>query len=108
MLLGVSKSGSPTDRLMMSRPAAFNSVASAVIAMVGDGLTRARRSARNGITGLRLQTGQTLKPTRELSCCEASSGWWAFDLAAIAPCYQALICCILILLPIGGFILSGC
>src|SRR6516164_5878511 len=37
---------------MMSRPAAFSSVASAVIAMVGEGLTRARRSARNGITGL--------------------------------------------------------
>src|SRR5215472_15645508 len=52
MLLGVSKSGSPTDRLMMSRPAAFSSVASAVIAMVGDGLTRARRSARNGMMEL--------------------------------------------------------
>jgi hypothetical protein len=34
---------------MISRPAAFNSVASAVIAMVGDGLTRARRSARKGM-----------------------------------------------------------
>jgi hypothetical protein len=34
------------------RPAAFGSVASAVIALVGDGLTRARRSARNGIIGL--------------------------------------------------------
>ena len=55
ILSGVSKSGSPTDRLMMSRPAAFNSVARAVIAMVGDGLTRARRSARKGMTGLRLQ-----------------------------------------------------
>src|ERR1700719_3510723 len=43
---GVSKSGSPTDRLTISRPAAFNSVASAVIAIVGDGLTRDRRSAR--------------------------------------------------------------
>src|SRR5258705_6552008 len=50
MFAGVSKSGSPTDRLMMSRPAAFSSVASAVIAMVGEGLTRARRSARNGMT----------------------------------------------------------
>jgi hypothetical protein len=37
---------------MMSRPAAFNSVASAVIAIVGDGLTRARRSARKGMISL--------------------------------------------------------
>src|SRR5215475_15176779 len=34
---------------MISRPDAFSSVASAVIAMVGDGLTRARRSARKGM-----------------------------------------------------------
>src|SRR5690349_20977034 len=39
---------------MISRPVAFNSVASAVIAMVGDGLTRARRSARKGMTSLYL------------------------------------------------------
>src|SRR5215467_12862670 len=52
MFGGVSKSGSPWLRLMMSRPAAFSSVASAVIAIVGDGLTRARRSARNGMMEL--------------------------------------------------------
>src|SRR5215831_12713520 len=52
MFGGVSKSGSPTDRLTMSPPAAFSSVASAVIAIVGDGLTRARRSARNGMMEL--------------------------------------------------------
>src|SRR5437764_11272894 len=45
MFSAVSKSGSPCDSAMMSRPAAFNSVARAVIAMVGDGFTRARRSA---------------------------------------------------------------
>ena len=33
----------------MSRPAAFNSVASAVIAIVGEGFTRARRSARKAM-----------------------------------------------------------
>src|SRR5437763_12971191 len=45
MLSGVSKSGSPCDSAMTSRPAAFNSVARAVIAMVGEGFTRAKRSA---------------------------------------------------------------
>src|SRR5215472_8034203 len=52
MFGGVSKSGSPTDRPTISRPAAFSSVASAVIAIVGDGLTRARRSARKGMAQL--------------------------------------------------------
>jgi len=36
-------------------------VASAVIAIVGDGLTRARRSARNGMMGLSLQEDQPVK-----------------------------------------------
>src|SRR5438034_11608316 len=64
MFAGVSKSGSPTDRLMMSRPAALSSVASAVIAMVGEGLTRARRSARNGMARLQLRGSKhdTLMP----------------------------------------------
>src|SRR5690242_13928806 len=39
---------------MMSRPDAFNSVASAVIAIVGEGLTRARRSARSGMRRLQV------------------------------------------------------
>src|ERR1700759_5308632 len=46
---------------MMSRPAAFNSVASAVIAIVGDGLTRARRSARKDMTGLGMRGEQLEK-----------------------------------------------
>ncbi|HYM73229.1 MAG TPA: sigma-70 family RNA polymerase sigma factor [Stellaceae bacterium] len=37
---------------MMSRPDAANSVASAVMAMVGEGLTRARRSARKAMISL--------------------------------------------------------
>src|ERR1700722_12132776 len=52
MLTGVSKSGSPCDRVMMSRPEAANSVASAVMAIVGEGLTRARRSARKAMVSL--------------------------------------------------------
>src|SRR5215471_9690174 len=43
---------------MMSRPAAFNSVASAVIAIVGEGLTRARRSARKAMMQLQLKWEQ--------------------------------------------------
>src|SRR5262249_1608914 len=38
MLSGVSKSGSPAAKPMMSRPAAFSSRAFVVIAIVGDGL----------------------------------------------------------------------
>src|SRR5580704_18659558 len=49
MFSGVSKSGSPCDIVMMSRPDAASSVASAVIAIVGEGLTRARRSARKAM-----------------------------------------------------------
>src|SRR5947209_7541977 len=44
MLSGVSKSGSPTDRLITSRPWAFRSRAFWVTAMVAEGLTRARVS----------------------------------------------------------------
>src|SRR5205807_3963343 len=49
ILAGVSKSGSPWESAMTSRPAAFNSVARAVIAIVGEGFTRARRSARRAM-----------------------------------------------------------
>src|SRR6478752_2468040 len=42
MLSGVSKSGSPADRAMMSRPAAFRARASALIAMVAAGAMRRR------------------------------------------------------------------
>src|SRR5215471_10599043 len=46
MLSGVSKSGSPTPRLITSRPAAIRSRAFCVAAIVGDGLMRPRDSAR--------------------------------------------------------------
>src|ERR1700730_8500843 len=65
---GVSKSGSPTDRLIMSRPPAFSSVASAVIAIVGDGFTRARRSARNDITNQHPKRQGKHPNIRGLSC----------------------------------------
>ncbi len=42
---GVSKSGSPADRLMMSRPWAFSARALVEMAMVWLGLIRSRRSA---------------------------------------------------------------
>src|SRR5437763_16290386 len=68
MFGGVSKSGSPTDRLTMSRPAAFNSVASAVIAIVGDGFTRARRSARKDMTLQHPKMARKHPNIRGLSC----------------------------------------
>ena len=46
MLSGVSKSGSPADSAMMSRPLAFSYFARFEIAMVGDGLMRPMDSAR--------------------------------------------------------------
>ena len=46
MLSGVSKSGSPAPSPITSRPASFSSRAFCVTAMVADGLTRARLSAR--------------------------------------------------------------
>src|SRR3974390_1950014 len=55
---------------MISRPAAFNSVGRAVIAMVGEGLTRARRSARKDMTG-RTQTGKTRHRNVRRASCEA-------------------------------------
>ncbi len=45
MLSGVSKSGSPTDNEMTSRPWALRSRAFCVTAMVAEGLTRERTSA---------------------------------------------------------------
>src|SRR5579871_785047 len=46
---GVSKSGSPAPRLMMSLPSALSLAASAATARVGEGLTRcARREVVNG------------------------------------------------------------
>ena len=44
MCSGVSKSGSPAPKPIISRPAAFNCAANAVIAKVGEGLTRCTRS----------------------------------------------------------------
>ena len=49
MLSGVSKSGSPTDSEMMSRPAFFRSRAYCVTAMVAEGFTRSRASAMKGM-----------------------------------------------------------
>ncbi len=43
MAAGVSKSGSPAPRPMMSRPSAFSAAARAVTARVGEGLTRCTR-----------------------------------------------------------------
>jgi hypothetical protein len=53
MCSGVSKSGSPTDRLMMSRPLFFSSRAFCVMAMVADGFTRDSTSARKAMGFLR-------------------------------------------------------
>src|ERR1700722_4863092 len=49
ILSGVSKSGSPTDSEMMSRPCALRSRAFCVTAIVAEGLTRARASAIKGM-----------------------------------------------------------
>src|SRR5574341_34704 len=69
MLSGVSKSGSPAPSPMTSRPAAFNSRAFWVTAMVGDGLMRSRREARNGMAefpnGYDWQTVADLKVKRQ-------------------------------------------
>ena len=46
---GVSKSGSPAERLMMSRPAAFSCRALVEMAMVWLGLTRSNRVAIKGM-----------------------------------------------------------
>ena len=51
MCSGVSKSGSPTDRLITSMPPAFRSRAFCVIAIVADGFTRERASARKPMVG---------------------------------------------------------
>src|SRR3954451_17683613 len=45
MFPGVSKSGSPTVRSTMSRPAAFNSLARAAAAVLGETLMRDTREA---------------------------------------------------------------
>src|SRR5438132_1905245 len=58
---------------MMSRPAAFNSVARAVIAMVGEGLTRARRSARKGMRKPKVKGVCVSKLHANPPCCEAGS-----------------------------------
>src|ERR1700733_13636066 len=49
---GVSKSGSPAERLMISRPSAFNARALVEMAMVWLGLMRFRRSAIKDMLGL--------------------------------------------------------
>ena len=49
MLSGVSKSGSPTESEMMSRPAFLRSRAFCVATMVADGFTRVTAPARNDI-----------------------------------------------------------
>src|ERR1700722_18778790 len=52
MLSGVSKSGSPTESEITSRPLALRSRAFCVIAMVAGGLTRERTSARKAMCEL--------------------------------------------------------
>src|SRR5207237_92634 len=52
MLAGVSKSGSPAPRPMTLRPAAFNTRALSVTAIVADGFTRSSAADRNGIVFL--------------------------------------------------------
>src|SRR5579871_6728575 len=49
-LSGVSKSGSPTESEMMSRPLALRSRAFCVTTMVAEGFTRERTSARKAMT----------------------------------------------------------
>ena len=49
MFSGVSKSGSPALKAMISFPAAFSSAAFAVIDIVGEGFTRASVLAKNDI-----------------------------------------------------------
>src|SRR5919198_35782 len=56
---------------MMSRPAAFNSVASAVMPIVADGFTRARRSARKAMT--LIPDWNAPKPNGSPHRCEAPS-----------------------------------
>jgi len=51
-LSGVSKSGSPADRLITSRPSAFNCRALVATAMVWLGLIRSRRAAVRDMMGL--------------------------------------------------------
>ncbi len=53
MLSGVSKSGSPTERLITSRPWAFRSRAFCVMTMVADGLMRERASDKKPMGILR-------------------------------------------------------
>src|SRR5271170_1757050 len=53
-LSGVSKSGSPTESEITSRPLALRSRAFCVTAIVADGLTRERTSARNAMRNDRL------------------------------------------------------
>src|SRR5208282_4332839 len=64
MCSGVSKSGSPAPRPMTSRPAALSSRALLVTAMVGDGLMRSSREARNDTGRLhqRLMGGRDAGP----------------------------------------------
>src|ERR1700735_4425780 len=69
MLSGVSKSGSPTESEITSRPLALRSRAFCVIAMVADGLTRERTSARKA-TDWRLSVG--VKKIERRSYSEAS------------------------------------
>src|SRR5690242_6123775 len=69
MFSGVPKSGSPAASEITSRPLAFSSRAFCVMAMVADGFTRDRTSARKAIGLLLLrqrgfQSGRTLVRAR--------------------------------------------
>ncbi len=59
-LSGVSKSGSPTDSEMTSRPLALRSRAFCVTAIVAEGLTRERMSAMKAMIGVPGSLGRVL------------------------------------------------
>src|SRR6185437_11422201 len=81
MLSGVSKSGSPTDSEITSRPLALRSRAFCVTAMVAEGFTRERTSARKAMGGWRLSVAGKLsgaaivrRAPRGNPGCEAARG----------------------------------
>src|SRR6202161_3125803 len=83
MLSGVSKSGSPTESEITSRPLALRSRAFCVIAMVADGLTRERTSARKA-TDWRLSVGVKKIERRTYSEAKAARQPWSLGIASAA------------------------
>ena len=75
MLSGVSKSGSPTESEITSRPLALRSRAFCVITIVAEGFTRERTSARNA-TDWRLSVGVRKLSGRTYSEASAARQPW--------------------------------